>query len=243
MHLDIEQVQRALHGELGSSAEAVRKHLESCAECRSQLREAESEEEWVLEQLRCLDHAPPAVSAATLVRRPNRGPARIRWAAGIVLALAAAGIAYAAPGSPLPRVLERILSAVSRAPERPAENGRAGRPTSQSGIAVVPGAHLSIAFPANRFEDTALVTVTDGDEVVVRAQGGTARFTSDNDLLEVGPEGARMTFEILIPRTAPSVEIRSGDQPLWSKTQSRIETGVRPSREGHYLLPLSGTPP
>src|SRR5918995_1770224 len=117
MHLDEEQVQRALHRELRPDARsAVDDHLSTCPECRSKLLQAESEESWVLERLSTLDHVPPPVTVGSVMARARRSAAWTRLAAGIILALGAAGVAYAAPGSPLPGALRRIVHLI--APDR-----------------------------------------------------------------------------------------------------------------------------
>jgi hypothetical protein len=246
MHLDEEQVQRLLHGELGGpAATSVRHHLDTCPECRFRMTEAEGEEAWVLDRLGRLDHARPKLTAeAILGARPRRASGWGRMAAGIFLTLAAAGVAYAAPGSPLPRVIDRIINLVSRAPERPVKPAPSpSAKESQAGIAVAPGTRLTIVFLGDQSEDTAIISLTDSAEVMVRALGGTTTFTSEHDRLAIGHQGGPATFEILIPRTAPSVEVRAGGRRLLLKEGSGIITVARPNQEGQYLLPLSSSEP
>src|SRR3954464_15498493 len=111
MHLDGEQLQRMLHRELGGAEPSVSEHLRGCLDCRSRLAEAEGDERWVLDRLRLLDHAPPPVSLERIIASgSSRVPGRRRWAAGVVLLLGAAGVAYATPGSPLPRIVQQLIS-------------------------------------------------------------------------------------------------------------------------------------
>ncbi|MGH7672815.1 MAG: zf-HC2 domain-containing protein, partial [Gemmatimonadales bacterium] len=100
MHLDDEQVQRLLHRELAPPVEtSVRAHLAQCASCRGRVAEAEREETEVYALLRHVDDPPPPVDARAVVARARaRGLGRLRWAAGVLLALGLAGAAYAAPG-------------------------------------------------------------------------------------------------------------------------------------------------
>ena len=245
MHLDDEQVQRLLHGELAAQAHAsARGHLEACAECRSRLTEAEREEAWVLDRLRRLDHTPPRVSVRTLMNVPShRARAWGRLAAGIFLALAGVGVAYATPGSPLPRVLDRLIHWIGAAPERqtpPAPSRRAGE--SQAGIAVAPGDGLTIVFLSGQPDDTAVVSLTDGREVVVRAIGGMTTFTSDAERLVIDHHGPAARFEILIPRSAPSVQLLVGDRQVFVKKASSIVSDTRPGAPGRYVVPLSRSP-
>jgi hypothetical protein len=242
MHLDDEQVQRLLHGELGGAEASVRDHLSECSECRSRLAEAEREEEWVLNRLRRLDHGPPRVSIENILAadaRPAR-PVWGRWAAGVFLALAAAGVAYAAPGSPLPQVIERLIQLMSPTADRGVDTTESRRAReSQAGIAVEAGERLTIDLAPGQGIDTAVISLTDGSEVVIRARGGTTTFTSDPDRLAVRHAGESATLEIQVPRAARSVELRMGNHRLWLKKDSRITSDVPPESGGRYRIPLA----
>jgi hypothetical protein len=241
MHLEDEQVQRLLHGELGGAETSVRDHLGGCPECRSRLAEAEREEQWVLDRIRRLDHGQPRVSLEDVVAaNARRAPAWGRLAAGIFLALVAAGVAYAAPGSPLPRVIDRLIQLMS--PARDAAVDTTGsRPAAEShaGIAVEPGERLTIELAPGQALDTVVVSLSNGAEVVVRARGGTTTFTSDPDRLAVKHAGEPGTLEIQVPRASPLVELRMGSYRLWLKQGSRITSEVPPDSEGRYRLPLT----
>ncbi|MBA3658007.1 MAG: zf-HC2 domain-containing protein [Gemmatimonadales bacterium] len=251
MHLDSERIQRLLHGELRSFDEAeVRAHLTACASCGSDVARAEREEAWMLERLARLDHEPPRFTVKMLGLAPRRRrPGWGRIAAGIVFALAAAGAAYAAPGSPLPGAIRHAVEWLSvgwhsvrpavRTPVSsatfPAGTPAAGTP---AGIAVVPGASLIVAFDVGRV-DTALVWLTDGAEVEVRSTGGAATFTSGRGRLSIEHRGPPVRFEVLIPRTAPLVEIRFGARQLFLKRKQTVIARSDPTRAGRYLLTQS----
>ena len=241
-HLDEEQIQRALHGELGSGTEqALREHLRTCSDCNSRVLDAQQEEDWVLERLGSLDHPPPQVSARSIINRQARPlPTWGRWAAGIVLIVGLAGAAYAAPGSPLPAALRHVVHLIAPASERvPDPTVSPGSVASQAGIAVSPGERLIIEFAGVLAADTALVSLTDGTEVVVRATGGNTTFTSGADRLVVRHRGAAARFEILVPRNAPSVELGAAGRRLWAKAGSRITGETSRDSLGRYVLPLS----
>ncbi len=112
MHLDPEQLERTLHGELRPDDGSVREHLAECQECRLRVSEAEQDEAWIMEQLRRLDHRRPSPP----IRSSSGAPRRAGWsrpqrlAAGLALTVAAAGAAYAVPGSPLPRAVHHVVS-------------------------------------------------------------------------------------------------------------------------------------
>lgn len=240
MHLDDAQVQRMLDAGLASGLEPeLRAHLETCPECQSKLAEAEKQDAWLAERLSLLDHPTPPLSVHDLRVRARRQPSSWRRvAAGIVLALATAGVAYAVPGSPVPRWVERIARWVVPAqpvPESPVVDRRA----SQAGIAVAPGDRFTIVFN-EEFHAAARVGFTDGAEIVVRAVDG-ATFTSESDRLLIKPERAGARFDIEIPRAAPNVEIRVGNQPVFAKESSRISTRAIPSADGSYQVVLDGS--
>ena len=217
MHLDVEQLQRFLDGELSApEATAAREHLAQCAACRRRVAEAQQADAEVRAQLRQLDHEAPRITAAQIAARARAGEGargapgvrRLRWAAGIVLALGLAGAAYAAPGSPVRAWVRAALAWVSGKPDTTSAQ-RPG-PEPRSGIAVAPGQALVIAFASRQHPAEVRVSLTDGQEVVVRAPMGAATFTSDVERLVIHGTGnvAGAVFEIEIPRTAPRVEIQ-----------------------------------
>lgn len=146
MHLDEEQVQRILHGELSHQAETrAREHVAACIACRERVAEAEREENELNALLTDLDHAPPRIDVADVIaaaatagahrtaktQRPDfaRGRrigfmggwlhfASARWAAGLVVALGIAGAAYAVPGSPLPALVQAVAHWIASLPQR-----------------------------------------------------------------------------------------------------------------------------
>ena len=77
---------------------------------------------------------------------------------------------------------------------------------------------------------------------MVRAEGGAVAFASDVDRLSVQSTGP-VHFEILIPRSAPSVHVVVGETPVFRLDSSRVVTRSPPDAGGRYLLPLSGPHP
>ncbi len=244
MHLDEEQVQRLLHRELGSQEATVRAHLEACTECRYRVTEAEREESWLFDRLHLVDHAAPKVKPPIVPRSRRAAVLRQRLAAGILFALVTGGVAYAAPGSPLPRVVSRIIESM-----RGVSKGRTTIPApppqgaaSEAGIVVGAGDRLVIVFPAIQTGSEATVSLTEAPDVVVRALNGAA-FTSDFERLRIDSVRPGSRFEVQIPRSAPSVEIRAGRKRLFLKQFSRVVTDARPDANGNYRLPLSDSAP
>jgi hypothetical protein len=242
MHLDDERVQRLLHGELEPAGERLaRQHLAACDDCRTLVDEARAEEQRIFSLLREVDHPPPDADPRVVL--PTGGSRHAhwgRWAAGLLLVAAAGGAAYAAPGSPLPAALDRLVTILAHTQPR-AGSDRAATDTAPpgSGIAVAPGDRLTIRFVVEGDGGFATLSLTDGDEVVVRAVAGAATFSSDVDRLSVRSAGTA-GFEILIPRSAPWVEVLAGDTPVFRKRAARVVAQTGPGGDGRYRLNLSG---
>ena len=252
MHLDDEQVQRWIHGELAPGEGAVvREHVAQCAECRSLVSEAKVEEARIFDLLGAADHPVPRVDVETMLASAGGDTRRWgRWAAGLLLGLVGAGAAYAAPGSPLPALAHRVVEWIGRSPAQPVvvapeepispalpEAGAA------AGIAVAPGDRLAILFLRDQLDGMAIVSFSDSGDVVVRAQRGTARFTSDVNRLSIENAGDSARFDILIPRGSPWVEIRVHGRRVFLSHVSRVVTAAAPDADGRYLLPLAASRP
>jgi hypothetical protein len=246
MHLDDEQVQRVLHGELHPSVrDAVTRHAAECDSCRRRVDEAAREEAWVFDRLRVVDHAPPAVDSTTLAGRGRRtAPPWGRRAAGILLALAAVGAAYAAPGSPLRRWVTEVLRPdAGRGTPAPAPSGPDSALAVTGGIAVTPGERLVIRFAATQAEGAATVWVASRSDVLVRTLNGTATFSTAADRLDIENRGSAADYEIEVPVGAGPIEIRLGDRRLLLKENGRVVADVPPDGAGRYRLPLGARAP
>jgi hypothetical protein len=235
MHLDEERIQRLLHGELEPAAERLaRQHVGECEDCRVLLEKARAEEHRIFGLLRELDHPLPRRDPSTILAGGSSPISWGRWAAGLLLVAAAGGAAYAAPGSPLPAALDRLVGRLVPVETRSGPAAPSGNPAPPSaGIAVPPGDRLTIRFLIG--SDSAIVTLslTDGDEVVVRTVEGAASFGSDVGLVTVRSAGSAR-FEVLIPRGAPSIRVLEGDTPVFAKQPSGIVTRVEPDAGGRY---------
>lgn len=247
MHLDEERLQRLLHGELELSAErSARDHLASCAECRTQVDLVEREEAELSRLLRQLDRPVPALVANDVVSRARSGGVRAaaawaRRAAVVLVGLGLAGVAYAAPGSPIPAWIQAVIGRSERPADTPApsraESLRTGDPDI-SGIAVDPGPRLVIVFPSPPPGAQAEVSLSDTSDVVVRAVTGRASFSSGADRLVVASADSAVVFQIVLPRIAPLVAIQAGGSVVFRKQGVAITTAADPTSEGKYLLTL-----
>lgn len=231
MHLDEETMQRLLHDELPAEDErTARHHVERCASCRERLASAGAQERTVTALLTALDHPLPRHDAAIIAQRA----ARAHWfrrAAGLVLALGAAGAVYAAAAEPIGAALDRLLGR-----NEPAGTTRGAGATDAGGFGVVAGDSLTIVF--REVGAGELRVALDGESVVeVRASGSGASFTSDPDRLTVTSSGAPLDFRVAVPRDARRIVILHGADTLLVKDGPRIRTAAD-SVMGEYVLTL-----
>lgn len=247
MHLDEEQIQRLLHGELSPpAAQSSGDHLDQCDECRERLVEAQRDESEIFALLGQVDHPVPAVDPEMVAARAQGAGFRWgRWAAGILLFLGIAGVAYALPGSPLRdwvrSVTARIGDTDQPAPA-PAPVPAQAPDEGVAGIAAIPGRQFVIAFESPEPGGQAQVSLTEGEEVTIRAPIGAASFTSAADRLVIANSGSGATFRIEIPRTAPRVEIRVAGHRIFLKDGSRLQSESRVETSGTLVIPLFPPP-
>ena len=246
MHLDDEKIHRLMHGELNDDARrASLAHMQQCATCADAFESARHDEAEIFGLFEHLDHDAPAVDAARF-RGPVRGQAAAwgRRAAGIVVVAALAGAAYAIPGSPLPDIIKRLAGQTSgEQPITPAavDVSTPDAPVT-SGIAVFAGENFTIQFADAQSAGTMTVSLTDDRLVRVRVVGGTAAFTTDAGRLDIANSQSNADYEIEIPRSAPSVEIRVGPALLFYKDGEEVITDSRADAHGVYEIPVMFRP-
>ena len=251
MHLDEEQVQRLLHGELPpQAASAVREHVAGCIDCRRRLAEAEREENEVHTLLHAVDDpAPPRISAEAVAARAQAprvvpGPpvvdlAWLRRAAAILIVVGIAGAAYAVPGSPVREWVHAIVERMGGRPGPTPGPAPGESPAIGAGISVLPEQKLLILFQSAEGDGQVFVSLTDEPEVQVHAPTGAASFTSSADQLLIAVQDPSATFEVEIPRSAPWVEIQTGKGQIFLKEGERVTTKGSKDAVGGYLFRLA----
>lgn len=241
MHLDDEQLQRLLHGELDQdSAGALAVHVAGCADCQQRLSDAERDQAEVYGLLRLVDHPPPPVDAESVAadaRGHDRGWGR--WVAGILLAMAAAGVAYAASGS-LPGWIQAVREWTRES--TPSEERPRAPVAPMAGLAVPPGDGLTILFESPQPRSQVRISLGEGAEVRVRGPSGAATFDSEADRLRVFNRDSVATFEIEIPRDARRVEVRVAGRRIFLKDGARVVAEGPGDHREVYLLPLAPPP-
>ena len=249
MHLDEERIQRLLDGELSpDAARAARVHLSGCADCRRLLAEAQREEREVNALLEMIDQPGPPVRAeavalrAELVTAASRAQraSLLRRGAAFVLVAGIAGAAYAIPGSPLREWVHGITEKMAGRPERNTVSPDS-RTTGVSGISVQADQRLVILFSGDSLGGQVRVTLSEGSQVQIQAPPGAATFTSKSEYLLIGVKNPAASFDVRVPRSAPWVEIRAGEDRLFLKEGQRISTSGSGSA-GDYVLRLTTGP-
>jgi hypothetical protein len=243
MHLNDEQIQRLMHGELDAdSRAAVSRHVAECSDCARALADARREEAAIFDLLGAVDHDAPVVDAATVAgSERGRGAVWGRRAAVIVFVAALGGAAYAIPGSPLPRLVRQLAAVMTgQRAESPAP-GDVSTPASPvtSGIAVPAGDPLLISFSAAQDSGGAVVWLTDDSMARVRVIGGKATFTTDAGTLAIANAGSRADYEIELPRGVSRARIRVASWVRFEKDGDRVMTDARADSLGRYRLLLA----
>ena len=237
MHLDDEQFQRMLHGELApASRSRVHEHLDACATCRERLDQQARDEERTFSLLRVIDAPVPALGAEVVLDRSrDRGRPWAARVAAILGGLAIAGAVYAAPGSPVRAFVRRLIL-----PPPHVSSGRVAPPAGTegvpaSGIAITPGRRLTIDVTGAPSGPTT-VALTDGNEVIVRALGGRPAFRSDVDRLVVANMATVAELAIDIPRSAPWVDVRLAGRRVLRKAGTDVSSAAPRDSAGRYVL-------
>lgn len=243
MHVDEGRIQRLLDGELSASESAlVETHVDVCDECADRLAAAARSDDYIDSLLRHLDHPVPAVGAQTVrARARSQRIARLRWAAGITLVgFGLASAAYAAPGSPLRDWVRAMVgSEVPETPDTP--QVVTSSPQEFGGIAVSPGAGLTVEFPALLPDTRITVALHDDARVSVRAFGGPATFNDEVDgrvtIADIDPSAS---FEVLIPAGASRVAITIAGERVFLEQDGEIVTEAAMGADGRYEFTGTG---
>ncbi len=237
MHLNDEQIQRFLHGELDAPA---RDHVAGCDHCAAKIAEAEREERAIFELFGQLDHPTPRVDARSITGERSVVNIWGRRAAGMVVVAALAGAAYAIPGSPLPAVIQKVAQWITGGDDTPTPREETPpAPPVASGIAVPAHPRFAIEFVAEQEGGVAALSLVDGPNVAVRAYGGTVTFTTEVDRLIIDNRASEATYQIDVPRGVTFLEIAVGARRLVVKDGESFAADIPSDERGRRLLSLS----
>ena len=230
MHLDQDTLESMVTGDLEVEARiAAEAHLAMCDACRGLLQDRE-----IAGLLHHLDEPAPDVSVHDLIVRAEqrRMPSFLRWAAGVLLMAVAAGAAYAAPWSPVPRWIHGLTGTVDvPVPGSPSE------PRYVPGVVVplVNGLEIELRPQATGTIDVVLDEVSD---VTVEAVNGPATFDSQAERLVV--EGAQgPDYRITIPGDGVLVEVLVGATSVFRLESGEVLTIARSVAAGRHQIAFS----
>ena len=213
-----------------------------------------TDEDEVHELLRHLDHPMTQVDVRDLMRPPQS----VRWsrvgqAAAVLVMFGIAGVAFAAPGSPLSswivKVVERAIhgSSIEHVVPPPpvAHVATPSVPTPSkpriSGVAVAPGPKLAIVFANTQSVGDLRVSLVDVAAVTVRTENGAATFTSSEGRLVVSNAGSQASFDIEVPVGAPRIEILVAGALRFVKDGQHISAASASRRGELYIVPLQSS--
>lgn len=239
MHLDVEALQRLLHGEVSAAAsENARAHLERCESCTRRYHEVREEEERILAGLRLLDAPAPMVSAAVVRYRARRRFVRHQgWAAAAILLLAT-GLLYAAPNSPVRTLIERAVHWLQ--PQQPAEQKSvpAATPRSSIGVSVLPADSFTIAFTATQSVGTIHVAVLNRELLSIASARTAVPIDVEIDRVVVQNRRSTDDFDIIIPQRTPRIVISVKGRTVLTKRDNVIRTRAAALEAGGYRISL-----
>ncbi|MGH7567247.1 MAG: anti-sigma factor family protein [Gemmatimonadota bacterium] len=241
MHLDAETLERVLHGELDSRRDAsVRSHLASCRACEARLAESRLQETRLFGLLEDLDHEPPGVDwdAVVPVANPGRKAGSL-IAASIALVLAAGGILYALPESPLRGWINGLLIGDDVESTEPETGAGAKSGVPVSGLSVRPAGPFEVVFAAPQEAGAIRVTLVNTGDLEIRVVGAPVKLESGPDRLTVSNAGSRSSYEILVPDSAPSIRVRVGSATVLVKEGDDVRVTVPRGTSGEYLIDLT----
>ncbi len=236
-HLDEATLVALRDGEAHDGRSVAERHLESCPECREALAAAHARRDLIAGALASLDEPFDPAAARRIVRARARAAGAesprfaqrvLRRAAAVTLLLAAAGGAYAMPGSP---VRSWLSGSGDTRPTRPPSTPQ-GRPTVTSEVET--GVHLDVEGGPLR---VVLRGVEAGTEIYVRLVAGTTasvtaprgtRFTTSDGRIEAvtAPGTVRVEF----PREARPASLLVSGHTYLRNTDTGLDV-VGPSIE------------
>lgn len=212
--------------------------------------------------LRLLDHPLPPVTAEDVVARarehgrggdrsrrpgspetPTAGVGRVsrRIAAGVLLLLGLSGVAYAAPGSPLPGWVGSVARWAGLGPV-PTETPDQVPETTPAvgGVALDPAVSLQVDVRSRSPDGYVRVSLTDDSLVTVRVSPQAGSLTSEPGPLGLERLGVDLsapdTVEIRVPGAAAYVEVRVRGRTVFLKSGDRITAATAPGSGDVYLV-------
>ncbi len=233
-------------------------HLSQCGDCAALLAVLQRDTSELSAELQLLDVAPPAVRAGALAMRArSRRQRRVRMLAAASLFIGVAGIASAAPSSPVRQWLHALVERFGRTSESPSQSSTpavrvdapppapsaAPRSTDASGVALVPGPMLRIVFDSLPASGLLTVRLSDDSGVIVRTSPGAAVFRSGATELRITTAVSDARFELQLPTNAGRVVVLEGRRTLLTKSGAVVTSAWSADSTGARRIPLGQVRP
>jgi hypothetical protein len=243
VHLSDGSLFALLDGELPpDAAAAALSHLRECPACQERREALERERREIADLVGQLDHAPPPVTVDMVVTRAlHFGARRGLLAAGLATLLigsAAVVFATAIPRQWLARVFHPHPAS------RAQEPSRASTTSTRSGVALVPGRTLILAFRAEQSSGSVRISFVSDSLVTVLALGDTVNYSVGTDAVTIGNDGrTTANYEIRVPQTLAHIRVRVGGRVIFTKNDSVVVSPVpRDGATGEYVIPIHFQP-
>jgi hypothetical protein len=114
-------------------------------------------------------------------------------------------------------------------------------PEATGGVALDASQPLLVLFESPALGARALVSLGDDARLVVQARGGAAGFSESTGRLVITSASAAV-FEIVVPRSAPQVELRAGERRLFLKEGASVTVAPPGDPGGPWVLELAPGP-
>ena len=243
MHLDAEQIERLLSGELSEQRlRAQRDHLARCDACAEAYEEAARRDTEIAALLRRIDHTPPRIDPAVLQRRARRRVMRSRLAAAGIVIFLAVGAASAMPGSP---IRSWISSMTGRGDEGTALPGGVQATDSAripSGVSVPATDGFELVFETMQEAGLVTVILADEPEVSIRSDDAGVGYAIEPWGVRVMNGGSVASYQVVVPSEVQDFSIRVESTTVFRKRGRSIETSVKPDSAGRYIIDFGASP-
>ena len=107
---------------------------------------------------------------------------------------------------------------------------------SAAGIAIEASDSVALIFDSDQSEGRIKITFDAGSEIRVRTVGGEAGFEVRSGGLRVRNRASVASYDVTVPLSAASVEIRIADRTVFRKRASEITLAPRSEPDGSYIV-------
>jgi hypothetical protein len=172
----------------------------------------------------------------------------MRWAAGVLLALGLAAVAYASVAIVKSAISARSTGAPAPRAAEGAGSARDPGVTGGAGMRFAAAGPFTIAFAANETNATVAVDLTYRSEIEVRVFGGAASFETAADSAvtinnarsaAAGAGSGAVRYEIDVPRGTPRLEVIVAGRRALLFEKGELVSGPPADSSGRWVITLA----